>query len=153
QIRYPTGIAPPRPTDTLSVRRLLGIRQADAVMTFQDLQPAPSEARARLDRVPLLSVVIPTYNRALRLPLALQSVVDAALDPVEIVVVDDGSTDNTAEVVERFGRGVRYVRQGNAGPAAARNRGIREARGDYILFLDSDDRLLPRVHRPLVEFL
>jgi glycosyltransferase involved in cell wall biosynthesis len=116
-------------------------------------QNAPSDGPAPLRRGPLVSVVIPTYNRALRLPLALQSVVDARLDPVEIVVVDDGSTDNTGEVVERFGRGVRYIQQANAGPAAARNRGIREARGDYILFLDSDDRLLPNVHRPLVEFL
>jgi len=96
-----------------------------------------------------VSVVVPTYNCAERLTRALDSVVAQTYphDKLELVVVDDGSTDDTAEQVQAFKRRaqleVRHVRQQNAGPAAARNHGLRLARGDAIAFLDADDRWLP----------
>ena len=91
-----------------------------------------------------VSVVITTYNYERFVAAAIESVLRQTVRPDEIVVVDDGSTDATAAVVARYAaRGVRYIRQANAGPGAARNRGIRETRGDLIAFLDADDRWLP----------
>ena len=90
-----------------------------------------------------VSVVIPTYNCAPRLLRALRSVAAQTYRPVEIVVVDDGSTDDTqdrvAEWTTQSGSNVLYVRQENAGPAAARNHGMRLASGEAIAFLDADD--------------
>jgi glycosyltransferase involved in cell wall biosynthesis len=99
--------------------------------------------------MPKVSVVIPTWNCAARLLHALRSVVaqTCTLDRVEALVIDDGSTDDTADQVARFSAQsplcVRYVRQHNAGPAAARNHGLRLARGDFIAFLDADDEWRP----------
>lgn len=92
---------------------------------------------------PSVSVVIPTYNRAAFLGAAVASIRAQTYPCTEIVIVDDGSSDNTAQVVAALGEGIRYVKQANAGPAAARNRGIREAGGDLVAFLDTDDRWLP----------
>ncbi|MBZ8138292.1 hypothetical protein CLD22_00055 [Rubrivivax gelatinosus] len=92
---------------------------------------------------PRVSVVIPTYNRARFLPAAIASVRAQTRPCAEIVVVDDGSTDGTAELVSTLGAGIVYVLQDNQGPSAARNRGIREACGELIAFLDTDDRWLP----------
>jgi glycosyltransferase involved in cell wall biosynthesis len=92
-----------------------------------------------------VSVVIPTYNCAARLVRALQSIAAQTYprEHIEIVVVDDGSSDDTAERVAEFAANApgetRYVRQQNAGPAAARNHGLRLARGEAIAFLDADD--------------
>ncbi|MFT3781733.1 MAG: glycosyltransferase family A protein [Nibricoccus sp.] len=86
-----------------------------------------------------VSVVIPTYNRARLLEEALQSAFAQSFQPYEIIVVDDGSTDDTEATALRLGEKVRYIRQKNAGPSAARNNGIRSANGDFIAFLDSDD--------------
>jgi glycosyltransferase involved in cell wall biosynthesis len=90
------------------------------------------------------SIVIPTYNRGALLTRALDSAL-AQTDPdLEIVVVDDGSTDDTESVVRAYGDPrVRYLRQANAGVCAARNVGARAATGDRFVFLDSDDELLP----------
>ena len=94
---------------------------------------------------PLVSVVIPTYNYAGYLSEAIGSALAQASDDLalEVIVVDDGSTDETSEVVRRFGSAVRYERQENQGPSTARNRGVAEARGEYVAFLDADDHWLP----------
>jgi glycosyltransferase involved in cell wall biosynthesis len=88
-----------------------------------------------------ISVVIPTYNHAQWLPECIESVLNQSLKPHEIIVVDDGSKDNTREVVSRYP--VKYVYQENAGISAARNRGIGESTGDWIALLDADDYWLP----------
>jgi glycosyltransferase involved in cell wall biosynthesis len=88
---------------------------------------------------PLVSIVIPTFNRAATIVRAVESVLQQTYRPLELIVVDDGSTDGTSEVLKAYGNAIVYVRQDNAGPAAARNRGIRESQGDMVAFLDSDD--------------
>jgi glycosyltransferase involved in cell wall biosynthesis len=94
--------------------------------------------------MPTVSVVIPTYNRAPMLREAIQSVLDQTYSEHEIIVVDDGSTDNTREVVNKFSdKRVRYVFQENRGRSNARNHGISLAQGRYIAFLDSDDVFVP----------
>jgi glycosyltransferase involved in cell wall biosynthesis len=100
-----------------------------------------------------LSVIIPVYNRAGMIRDTIASVVDCGLDDLEIVIVDDGSTDQTAEVVGALGSHVRYLRQSNAGPAAARNTGFAASRGQYVAFLDSDDHWLPGAVPKLVRLL
>lgn len=92
---------------------------------------------------PLISVIIPTFNRAALLPRAISSVFKQTYPNVELIVVDDGSTDNTAQLVAEYGSAVRYIPQNNAGASAARNRGIREAGGTFVAFLDSDDTWHP----------
>lgn len=94
---------------------------------------------------PLLSVVIPTYNRAERLRITLASVLNQTFEDFEVLVMDDGSTDATRDAVERFGDPrVRYSwAENSGGPAAPRNRGIDEARAEWICFLDADDLWYP----------
>jgi glycosyltransferase involved in cell wall biosynthesis len=93
---------------------------------------------------PTFTVVIPTYNRARLLPRSLTSVLRQTLRDFELIVVDDGSTDDTRHVVGAFADArVRYIYQPNQGRSAARNTGIGLARGDWITFLDSDDEALP----------
>ncbi len=89
--------------------------------------------------MPSVSVIIPTYNRAEYLRQALESVFAQSLAPYEVIVVDDGSTDHTPEVVQAFGPRVRYCRQDHRGIAAARNLGLEVARGEVIAWLDADD--------------
>lgn len=86
-----------------------------------------------------ISVVIPAYNYGRFLGAAIESVVTQTYPASEIIVVDNGSTDNTREVVAAFGDAVKYFHQENAGVSAARNRGSRESTGDLIAFLDADD--------------
>lgn len=94
--------------------------------------------------MPTVSVVIPTYNSARYVTAAVESVIMQTFRDVEIIVVDDGSTDNTREVIKHYGAPVRYLYQKNDGVATARNHGIAESRGRYIGFLDADDTWLPR---------
>jgi len=94
------------------------------------------------EAAPLVSVVIPCFNQAHFLTEAIESVFAQTYPHVEIVVVDDGSTDNTSEIAARY-PGARCVRQENSGLAGARNTGLRRSNGEYLVFLDSDDRLLP----------
>jgi glycosyltransferase involved in cell wall biosynthesis len=88
---------------------------------------------------PLFSVVIPVYNGEKYLCSAIQSVLDLGYEALELIVVDDGSTDVTADIISSFADRVRYVSQPSSGPAAARNRGLQCARGKVIGFLDADD--------------
>lgn len=93
-----------------------------------------------------ISVIIPCYNRETLLAQTLRSLLSQTVEAVEIIVVDDGSTDGSANVAESFGSPVRVIRQANAGPAAARNRGFRESTGEFLHFFDSDDVALPNKH-------
>jgi len=93
---------------------------------------------------PLVSVVIPTFNRSDYCRQAVESALAQDYRPLEIIVVDDGGTDDTQIVVEHFGDPVRYVRQKNGGPAAARNTGVANSSGPFIAFLDSDDLWKPQ---------
>jgi len=100
---------------------------------------------------PLVSIIVPTFNRRQLLCDTLESIYKQTYRPIEVLVVDDGSTDDTESYVTEWARkhnitnvfDVCYIRQENSGPSAARNRGISEAKGDYVQFLDSDDILLP----------
>lgn len=104
-----------------------------------------------------VSAVVPTYNRAHLVGEAIRSVLAQSLPVCEVIVVDDGSTDGTKEAVGRLSDAnpglIRYIRQENAGPGAARNRGIREASGDWVAFQDSDDLWLPEKIAWQVDFL
>ena len=91
----------------------------------------------------MVSVVIPCYNQARFLSEAIESVLAQTCSSSEIIVVDDGSTDNTLEVASGY-RQVRCLSQRNQGQAAARNEGLKHTSGEFVVFLDSDDRLLPR---------
>ena len=92
---------------------------------------------------PLFSVIVPTYNRARLLREALASVMAQTHRDFEVIVVDDGSTDNTPSAVAELGERVHFLRQLNQGPGAARNRGAAQATGRYFAFLDSDDLWFP----------
>jgi len=90
-----------------------------------------------------ISVVIPTYNRGHSLAAALDSVLEQSIQPLEIIVIDDGSTDDTSTLLQERYPDVMSYRQSNHGVSHARNRGIESARGDYIALLDSDDAWYP----------
>jgi GT2 family glycosyltransferase len=90
-----------------------------------------------------VSVLVPAYNAERWIGEALDSILGQTVPAAEVIVIDDGSIDGTPGVVRGFGARVQYVRQENAGAAAARNRGLALARGDYIAFLDADDLWLP----------
>jgi glycosyltransferase involved in cell wall biosynthesis len=104
-------------------------------------------------RAPLVSVVIPAYNCAHFIGDALDSVVNQNYTPLEVYVVDDGSTDETCDVVARYGSAVTLIRQRNAGAAVARNEGMRRARGKYVALLDADDVWLPGKVRLQIDHL
>lgn len=90
-----------------------------------------------------VSVIIPTYNRANFVTKAIDSVLAQTFADYEIIVIDDGSTDNTKEVLDPYRGKIQYIHQENSGVSAARNAGIRMARGNWVAFLDSDDEWMP----------
>lgn len=92
---------------------------------------------------PAFSVIIPAYNSAATVGRAIESVLGQTCPPLELIVVDDGSTDGTREEIARFGDRVQYLHQANAGVSAARNAGAKAARGDWLAFLDADDWYYP----------
>lgn len=92
---------------------------------------------------PVVSIVIPTYNCALYIAETIASVLNQSFKDIELIVVDDGSTDATRDIVASFGQPVRLVTQANAGVCVARNRGISEAAGKYICLMDHDDYWFP----------
>jgi glycosyltransferase involved in cell wall biosynthesis len=100
---------------------------------------------------PLVSVIIPCYRQARLLPGAIESALAQTHPAVQVVVVNDGSDDNTDEVADRYRTRVRYVRKPNGGLPSARNAGIAAAEGDWLHFLDADDLLHPRALAWLVE--
>ena len=92
---------------------------------------------------PLVSVVIPTYNRADTVRRSIDSALQQSYRPIEIIVVDDGSTDATRDVLKEYGDRILFIHQENGGPSVARNTGVGLARGEFIAFLDSDDTWSP----------
>lgn len=93
--------------------------------------------------MPLVSIIMPTYNRADTILRAVRSIQEQTFTDWELIVVDDGSTDNTVELIEGCDPRLKLIRQENQGTAGARNNGLRASTGDYIAFLDSDDAWLP----------
>ena len=104
------------------------------------------------DENPLVSVIIPVYNGGRYLRAALESVFAQTYRPFEVVVVDDGSADDSGVIAQSFPE-VRYIHQTNQGVAAARNNGIETARGEYFAFLDQDDLWAPEKLKLQVEYL
>src|SRR5688572_15780741 len=93
----------------------------------------------------VVSIVIPTYNRAHLISRAIASVINQTFGEWELIIADDGSTDNTQEVVKGFlhDSRIRYYKKGNSGAAESRNAGVKIASGNYVSFLDSDDEADP----------
>jgi glycosyltransferase involved in cell wall biosynthesis len=105
-----------------------------------------------MDKLPLVSVIIPTYNRIRKVGNAIESALKQTYPNIEIIVVDDGSEDDTPTLMKKF-PGVQYIIQEHAGQAAARNNGLRRAKGTYIASLDSDDTWNPTFVEDCVECL
>ena len=102
-------------------------------------RPDPMQAQTLLAKTPKVSVIIATYNRAGLIKETIDSVLNQRFQDFELIVVDDGSTDNTEEVLKSYGARLRYMRQENSGPSAARNFGVSHAAGSWISIQDSDD--------------
>ncbi|KYZ76406.1 hypothetical protein AXX12_08205 [Anaerosporomusa subterranea] len=101
----------------------------------------------------LVSVIIPAYNAAQTIKRAICSVLNQSYRCIEIIVVDDGSSDDTSERVKSFGEQVHYIAQQNRGVSAARNRGVQAAKGEWIAFLDADDEWHPRKLEIQIQYL
>jgi len=106
----------------------------------------------KIGKKPQVSVIIPTFNRGWILKEAIDSVLTQDYKDFELIVVDDGSTDNTSEILASYGNDIRVLFQENKGVSAARNRGVAEASGQFIAFLDSDDLWLPQKLSTQLEF-
>ena len=91
----------------------------------------------------LISIIIPVYNCEKYISEAIQSILNQTYKPIEVIVIDDGSTDNTAKIAKKFTPDIKYIYQPKSGSAAARNRGIKIANGDAFAFLDADDIWIP----------
>ena len=107
---------------------------------------------AEREKKPLISVVVPVYNVEKYLPKCLDSLLAQSWQELEIIVVDDGSPDNSWDIMQEYARRdsrVRPIRQKNGGLSAARNAGVEAARGEWIGFLDSDDYVAPEMYERL----
>src|SRR5437764_7202618 len=103
---------------------------------------------------PLFSVIIPTFNRLDLLRHAVISILNQRYSDLELIVVDDGSTDHTIDYLRSLGENICLLQQSNRGPGSARNLGARHARGEYLAFLDSDDLWFPwtmEIYRDVVQ--
>jgi len=100
-----------------------------------------------------VSIIIPTYNYGRYIQRAINSALQQSYPNIDVIVVDDGSTDNTQAILAEYGDTIRNIKQRNQGASAARNHGISEAHGDYIAFLDADDYYLPGNISTKVEYL
>ena len=108
------------------------------------------------DQQPLVSVIIPAFNSREFLTEAVSSVREQIYEPLEIIIIDDGSTDDTVALIASLGQDIKAATQPNLGPAAARNQGLKKAGGEFIAFLDADDqwtegKLVSQVRRLLGE--
>ncbi|MDC9721962.1 MAG: glycosyltransferase family 2 protein [Urechidicola sp.] len=99
----------------------------------------------------LITVIIPAYNSEKFIRRAIDSVLNQLYKNIEIIVIDDGSTDNTAKIIKSYADKVKYIYQENKGVASARNKGIINSNGTYIAFLDADDYVLPNMYKQLIE--
>jgi len=142
---WATGFA--RDEEKATLARMLLRRRAIPIVTRRVATTPPPSAD------PLVSVIIATYNYGHLIERSVDSLLSQDYRHLEIIVVDDGSTDNTQAVLERYRGRLRYVRCEHRGAAAARNSGLEVAGGDYIAFLDADDILLPHSIRRRVAFL
>lgn len=102
--------------------------------------------------LPLVSIIVPTYNSEKFILESVNSAINQTYTNIEIIIIDDGSTDNTETVAQQFPDSIRYIKQTNSGPSAARNHGLRESRGNYIAFLDVDDAWEPAKIEKQVSF-
>ena len=98
-------------------------------------------------------MIVPVYNAALSLSRCLDSIISQEPKPAEVIVVNDGSTDNTAAVAERYGPRIEYIEQRNQGQGAARNTGLQMAQGEFVAFLDADDYWLPGFLQAATSFM
>lgn len=100
----------------------------------------------------MISIIIPLYNKATSIKRTIHSVLSQSYTDFELIIINDGSTDNSAEIVNKqfYDKRIRYIYQDNAGVSSARNRGIKEAIGEWILFLDADDILYPNALKILI---
>ncbi|MFH1421233.1 MAG: glycosyltransferase [Planctomycetota bacterium] len=107
-----------------------------------------------MENQPLVSAVVPTYNAEKYISNTIQSVLNQTYKKTEIVVVDDGSSDKTLSVLDKYGKSIKIFTQANQGVSAARNKGITESSGELIAFLDADDIWLPhKIERQVKQFL
>jgi glycosyltransferase involved in cell wall biosynthesis len=113
----------------------------------------PVEKASCMPAHPVISVIIPAYDVAVSLGRCLDSVFVQEIPDVQVIVVNDGSTDRTPEVAKSYGDRIIYIEQENQGQGAARNTGLRTAQGEYVAFLDADDYWLPGFLKTCVAFL
>jgi len=103
---------------------------------------------------PFFSVIIPTFNRKVSVEVALRSILEQSFKKFELIIIDDGSTDQTKEMIKTYkDRRIYYLYQENHGVAHARNRGLEQARGQFVAFLDSDDRWVPQKLERVFEYI
>jgi len=134
QWHYIISYITPKPIYNLLFKKL-----ENNPVIFTDYKDYSVNIPQRRCKMPTVSIIIPTYNRTNMVKEAIQSVLEQTYTDYEIIVVDDGSTDNTRETVTALSDKIIYIYQQNQGRSYARNHGISLAKGDYIAFLDSDD--------------